>query len=252
LHIEDGELAIEVVYAGGGNTVVIVRYAEDVGRFIYMLSRRVLVNAPGLQLVIAHQEFDWERDCLSYKMDKMFTTHLAEQKRSRPLSAPLLGLGVTAMCQSTGFPAVGLTRPIAGDPTSVYPASPEIHSKLAAAEEANVHLRVLFDAVLGNSYDFPPNIDKLGRTPGDQSYIAIIHADGDGMGQRIQEIGKACQQSITGGNYAAVNREYVVRLRGFSQAVTAATHAAIQTILTTLKPQINRDGEIEYPTARAC
>ncbi len=250
LHIEDGQLAIEVVYAGGGNTVVIVRDAEDVEDFIRTLSRRVLINAPGLQLVIAHQPFDWEDDCLPDKIDEMFANYLAEQKRARSLSAPLLGLGVTAMCQSTGGPAVGLTQQIAGDPTSIYPASREIHAKLAAADEANGYLQRLFGAVLGNSYEFPLNIDKLGRTAGDQSYIAIIHADGDGMGQRIRNIGQACQQTVGEGTYAVVNREYVMRLRGFSQAVTSAAHKALENILTTLKQQINREGALEYPSAK--
>src|SRR5581483_5544312 len=55
--IEHG-LDAEVLYSGGGNFVVLFSELDKVKAFYSNLSRRALLEAPGLQLVIARQEMD--------------------------------------------------------------------------------------------------------------------------------------------------------------------------------------------------
>src|SRR2546425_6652215 len=132
--IEHG-LDAEVLYAGGGNFVVLFGGDDDKAKnaakeFTSNLSLRALLEAPGLQLVIAQQQMDWRQDILRDKLDEAFHT-LAIQKRNRAWSAPLLGLGVTAACRSTGLPATGIVRGIRGEPG--YLASDEIQAKVDVA-----------------------------------------------------------------------------------------------------------------------
>lgn len=235
-HIENPahNLDAEVLYAGGGNFVVLFRDERLAKDFTRVLSRKVLTEAPNLQLVIAQNSFDWNGESLSDKIKATFKK-LAEEKRARALSSPLLGLGVTVMCRSTGLPATQVVQPIPTDPTSVYPASAEIVAKLDAVAAANERLDIMFASTVGTSYAFPRDLDEMGRTAGEHSLIAVVHADGNGLGQRIMEIGAAfsCQPQ---------NRDYINALRTFSEQVNDAAQRALQDALGKLVTRIQNDG----------
>lgn len=238
----DHNLDAEVVYAGGGNFVTLFRTREHAKRFTGELSRKVLTDAPNLQLVIAQQELAWDANELSLRLafEKAFK-QLTIKKQARSLSAPLLGLGVTVMCQSTGLPAVGVTKRIDDDPG--YPASSEIHAKLDVAtkkahqqySEADQRLRRKIPP--RGQYDYPRDFEYLGGTKGEHSYIAVVHADGDGMGDRIKQIR----------DEAIDNRELINNLRAFSQGVEDAAIAALETTLLGVTIQ---GGKIPHPSLR--
>src|SRR5947209_10569108 len=86
--IENGGLDAEVLYAGGGNFVVLFRDENKAKEFNYKLSWRALEEAPGLQLVIAQQKMEWGKHVLCDKLDKVFHM-LTEQRRKHARSAPL-------------------------------------------------------------------------------------------------------------------------------------------------------------------
>lgn len=246
--IERNGLDAEVLYAGGGNTVVLFRDELGATDFINKLSRQVLTDAPNLQLVIECSPLDWDGESLVTKVDKVFKK-LAKQKSSRPASAPLLGLSVSMMCQSTGLPVVEIAKPIPTDPTSFYPASAEIVAKLQATNNANERLKGMFSDVLTNSYQFPLDFDDMGRASGNHSYIAVVHVDGDGMGKRIRELGRKYLQSDANGNYTEANRGYINALRKFSIAVEKSAKKALIETLKTLKSGIDAQGEIAHPNS---
>lgn len=240
--IEDRSAALdaEVLYAGGGNFAVLFSDQGGARAFTRKLSRKALIAAPNLQLVVAQESFDWGESL--FEKFKATFKKLAQEKRARLLSAPLLGLGVTVMCQSTGLPAQEVVRPIPTDPTSAYPASAEIVAKLEATDAANESLRKTFTATLGDNYAFPRDFDELGRSSGEHSYIAVVHADGNGMGQRIIDLGKAHSTDDK-------NRDYVSALRGFSDAVEDAAQAALNETLKQLITQVDNHGNIVHKNA---
>jgi hypothetical protein len=229
-------LDAEVLYAGGGNFVVLFREINHAKDFTKALSRKALTDAPNLQLVIVQEAFDWSQS-LAEKVKASFKK-LAEEKRSRTLSAPLLGLGVTVMCRSTGLPAVALAKKLGDDPER--PASSEILAKLRVVDrdgkklsEADKRLRDLLPCPDG--YDFPAQLDHLGGTKGEHNFIAVVHADGNGMGQRIMDIGRAHPRPQE-------NREYINTLRSFSEKVDEAAQMALRTVLHKLVQRVKRDG----------
>src|SRR5579884_3604366 len=193
--IERDNLDAEVLYAAGGNFVVLFggdneRAKGLAKQFTALLSQHVLLEAPGLQLVIAGQQMNWHEEALGDKRIEVF--HLLDvQKRTHARSAPLLGLSVTAACRSTGLPATGLVRGIGDEPP--YLASDEICAKVDVAtrhggtlSQADQRLQEVIG--LAEGYSYPADFDDMGATPGEYSHIAIVHADGNGVGQRIQEI----------------------------------------------------------------
>jgi len=237
-------LDAEVLYAGGGNFVALFREDGKARAFTRELSRKALTDAPNLQLVIAQNAFDWSADSLSDKVKTTFKK-LAEEKRSRTLSAPLLGLGVTVMCRSTGLPAVEMAPAIGSDPER--PASSEILAKLWVVDrhgkplsEADQRLRELLPCPDG--YDYPAQLDHLGGTKGEHNYIAVVHADGNGMGQRIMDIGKAHPTKDE-------NREYIKALRSFSEQVDKAAQGALRAVRDKLVQRLKGGDRIVHKNA---
>jgi len=237
--IENGGLNAEVLYAGGGNFVVLFDDENKAKKFNYKLSRRALEEAPGLQLVIAQQEMNWHKHVLRDKRNEVFHM-LTVQKRNHARSAPLLGLSVTASCRSTGLPATGVVRGIPGEPG--YLASDEIRAKVGVATRqgrdpslANQRLQEVIELAAG--YSYPSEFEDLGATAGEYSHIAVVHADGNGMGQRIREIGDECAT-------VDKNREFVLKLREFSIKVEDAAKKALKAVLDKLvKRVIDEDGD---------
>lgn len=228
---EDG-LKAEVIYVGGGNVVILFADEPAAQTFTRTYSHCLLTEAPNLQVVVHHQPFDWN-DCL-YEAVKSGFRRLAQKKEHHFYSSPLLGLGVTEMCQSTAFPAVALSWQIRNDDSSVYPISAETRAKLHAAYQKGRDLS-LADERLQNympcpgGHDYPRDFDDLGRSKGEQSYIAIIHADGDGIGQRLREVGKD-----------EPNRGYIEAVRAFSKAVDRAGQDALRDTISALAKKLER------------
>ncbi|MFN6069956.1 MAG: hypothetical protein ACK45T_22935, partial [Pseudanabaena sp.] len=106
-HIEQGGIIAEVVYAGGGNAVVLFKASDEYDypkQFARGLSKRVLKDAPGINLVVAHsQKFTWSysSNSLCKRIQNLIENEITQAKRERVPSSPLLGLGVTADCRST-------------------------------------------------------------------------------------------------------------------------------------------------------
>lgn len=227
--IEDpaDRLDAEVVYAGGGNFAVLFRDQLRAKEFVQKLSRRLLTEAPGLELVVARVPFQWT-DSLSRTMRAGFK-ELEEKKRAWVPSVPLLGLGVTVMCRSTGLPAVAF----AGIEEEQYPVSAEVLAKVANLREARERLKSLLPPPVG--YEYPENLDDLGRSFKEYSYIAVVHIDGNDMGQRKMEIGEEYKDPSR-------NRDYIVALRAFSSGVKEAAERALQRTISRLVDRLKQDG----------
>lgn len=228
-HIDDGELDAEVVYAGGGNTVLLFRSLDLAQAFTQQLSLKILREAPGLNLIAAHQSFDWNssENRLFDVVDTLINEKIERKKSDRKMSAPLLGLGVTADCTSTRLVAVGMSSEF-GAPND-YLVSREVQYKLTAvsnAEETNANrvLRQIFQdgdqSLLPDWCEFPLQFDDLGRSKDESSYVAIVHADGNQMGDRFKAWGKA----------SSSNRDYITRMRQLSWSVNKAGLEALKAV----------------------
>lgn len=231
-------LQAEVIYSGGGNFVVVFRGQERAEDFSLALSRRALRESPGLELVLASQPLTW-RGASGLALPQAVTgafKQLEAKKRRQAPPLPLLGLGVTEACLSTGLPAVGMTPPF-GTRGDSFPAAAAVLAKHKAVKAANERLARELSQVLdrasarldGKRTDFPHEFDFLGRSSGEFSYIAVIHADGNGVGQRILELGQ----------HAASDRDYVAKMRAFSQKLSTASKTALVSTLNQMVEAID-------------
>ncbi|MBD2410388.1 hypothetical protein FACHB389_01405 [Nostoc calcicola FACHB-389] len=222
--IETSELNAELIYAAGGNALIIFKSHELAIRFTKILGRRVLEKAPGINLLVAHADFDWENNDLYSVVEELKRNQIDRQKYERIPSAPLLGLGVNASCNSTQLPAVDRSDQYINysddEDIDSYLISTETKQKLKAVSEANKHLQSIFAEVFDqNIYQFPYRTDHLGRSGGESSYTAVVHADGNGMGNRFKAHGMGRE-----------NRDYINAIRAFSKSVDRAGINALKAV----------------------
>ncbi|WP_016949982.1 hypothetical protein [Anabaena sp. PCC 7108] len=236
--IETSEFNAEIVYAGGGNTLILFKSREIAISFTRILSKRVLEKAPGINLVVAHADFDWDEDNLYQVVKDLMEGEIDHRKHERIPSAPLLGLGVTAVCNSTQLPAVDRSNKYIqyGDEEEAdsYLISTETKQKLKAVDRANKKLQDMFaDVVDGDIYQFPYRTDHLGRSQRESSYVAIVHADGNGMGKRFQKYGEDAKN----------NRDYIERMGDFSKSVHKAGKNALKAVVEVITKSI-KEGKV--------
>lgn len=202
--IEDGELASELLYTGGGNAVVLFKNRDIAVEFAGSLTRKVIQKAPGLEIILVHRDIDWQNESLNDVLQQAMED-LAKRKADRFASTPQLGLGVTATCVYTGLPAVDYEK----DTGRIISA--EVKAKVDAAEKAHRRLKNLLKDILDlNNYEIPKDFEDFGRTKGESSYIAVVHIDGNQMGMRIKDY---IQQN------SSDNRSLIAALRKFSNSI---------------------------------
>jgi hypothetical protein len=177
----DAKPQAEVVYGGGGKTLIIFRDGEEAAKkFVTCLTNRVLREAPGLTLAVAHQPFSWDKHAKNFNaLNESLLQNLEKHKQEIQPSMPLLGLGVTAVCQSTGLPAMimrtdenqiklpfenrEIPLQVPGETEPPRLISLEIAYKLGFRDLAQTRLKHLFGKkVLERKFDFPSDMDKLG------------------------------------------------------------------------------------------
>lgn len=219
--IEVNALDIEVIYTGGGNVLALFKDEPQVQSFARIYSRQLLCQAPGLDVPMAWRAFDITHDKLAATLDDL-ARDLKQKKRSRAWSSPLLGLGVTQACHSTGMPAVA-TRNMGT--TRDYPVSAEILAKHEVWQEADSRFQKIADPA---PYTYPHELDDLGRSEGEHSYIAVVHADSNNMGDRIKKITQNATSS----------RAAIEQLRQFSRALDQAGQTALAYLVDLLKNNV--------------
>jgi hypothetical protein len=239
--INTSGLIAEIIYAGGGNSLILFKTIEIAKDFTQKLSKYILIKAPGINLVAAHKEFTWN-ESLYYVVQNLMENELEQLKRAKISSSPLQGLSVTASCNSTQLAAVDWSDKYIGkDEQDSYLISRETKAKLIAGRLAIRSLKNKFQKLFSDKvYDFAIRMDHLGRSVNESSYYAIVHADGNGMGKRFKGFGLKGRTQ----NPNDPNRGYIEAMRSLSKSVNNAGIIAIEKVITSIIDSIDNEGKI--------
>ncbi len=169
-----------VVYYRGGNALVIFNDIETAKLITEKLALKVLNNSGGLlNFMVAYYPSklkNFQDDFRKLMLD------LKNKKNSHILTTPLLGIGITKTDLSSGLPAFKIyERDFISKPSLLKRKKAEKQLKTDGKKR-------YYDFLLKNikaEYDFPLDLDDLGQKIGEK-YVAIVHIDGDNMGQKIQ------------------------------------------------------------------
>lgn len=257
--LKDG-LDVEMVYEGGGTAMLLCADKDVATRFIRAITLTALRRARGLELVAIQDTFEWTAASLARRHESL-RGQLARRKLNRPLSTPLVGLGVTAGCVFTGLPAIGwdddekvVGREAAGKARAIGGNRKRIAAvvadKLRAEDRGKERLHRLLPQVRQRGFEFMYDFDEFGER-GEMSYIAVIHADGNRMGQRFEGIADAFADPDSNGSYANANQDYVNAVRALSQAIKykarQALNATVDYLLASLGPDFKFGGVVSTP-----
>ncbi|MGV8122533.1 MAG: hypothetical protein AB2L14_22475 [Candidatus Xenobiia bacterium LiM19] len=213
----------EIGYIGGGNALLLFQKREIAEKFIREWTTRLLLKAPGVATAVALNEFDCEQ--FSDSLKKLFLILQDNKSRYHPQTV-IPRHGITAECTRSN-----LSMEIWCDeiPENGAYISSVTNAKIKAAKENERYFNTLFRGNLCESYCFTDEFEQLGSTPGENSHIAVVHIDGNGMGKRFQKLND------------------LPSLRRLSISVHKATHRAFETLLTALGeslPQLINNEEI--------
>lgn len=216
---------VDSVYRGGGNTLLLFHDDMAADAFVREFSTRLLEEAPGLLTVVERLTIRWDQDSLRDKLQEL-RGRLARRKAAFSLGRPLPGLGVTAACVFTGEPAAHIRRISPNDPPTLFSAS--VAARLGCFQQGDADLRSLLPENLPPDVRPVSDFDDFG-THGESSYIAIVHADGNNMGDRIKDL-----PFDNGGDRTAANDAYALLLANFSKKASEAASEALRATLVAL------------------
>lgn len=254
-----GRSGAEVLYAGGGNTVILFQgddsqEGEDTSQslaqdFVYRLGVRMLQEAPGLNLYAAHSDYTWEGAKALPTVVEETIKELGRQKGRDPGSQPALGWPVTAACTSTGLPANGAHPDIEGKTGAASRANQQVQLKWSSSEQADDRLRAMFPEIgQHKEFDWTNNFETLANLPErNDSYIAVVHADGNGMGARIKRL----TDEFAGRPNEP--REYITEMRKLSCNVQKTAQNALKRTITALTAHLadfEGPGPKQHPTVK--
>ena len=188
----------KVVYIGGGNALLLFNSeaAENVEKeVISAFTKKVLEQCPGLQTGAAIGEMDFtSKD----KMQNSFSDLRVQLKKNQSCIIPRMNVaqtGLTLECDINGESANYCDRDHDIKPgKEVRFFSQEVAAKTKAAKKAGRWLKEELNKIFKehgkenvlDGYEFPSELEDLGQTEG-ENYIAVIHVDGNNMGERFAQ-----------------------------------------------------------------
>ncbi|MGB9666588.1 MAG: Cas10/Cmr2 second palm domain-containing protein [Candidatus Cryosericum sp.] len=206
-HIETEGAMVEVVEAISGKAILLVKDEKAAKAIVQHVTQKALDEAPGIDVKGAVAGFEWnEPGSVAKGLKKAYRRYEELRTSMHGPESRFLRLPFVAECASSGMPAAGVDKD--GVPVSLQTVAKREPAK-------DVH-----DAVsrqwAPEGWTFAYNLDKA-------DWMAVVHADGNGLGQVFMNFENYCGSPIP-----VDNRKYVDTLRRFSCAVDVCTHKAFK------------------------
>jgi len=208
----DGTKPVDVGYIGGGNALVFLQNAEQAQKFVEAWTEILLVQAPGLTTAVAHGNFTLDQFQPSF--EKLFRQLKCNKARYGPITS-LPRHGITAECARSNVSAE-----LYNDWVENY-ISAGVNARIEAAKAAKQEIEEKYEKKFGKDFGeklcFSDELDDLGGIRHEDSHIAIVHIDGNDIGERFKQA-----PSLTA-------------IRALSKTVNEATEAAFDAVVKTAK-----------------
>lgn len=216
--------AIEAVIATSGKALLLARGERLAKNFVQAWSRIVVKEAPGLDAVAVYSREPVDPSLpLSSSSKNSFLQAFRETSRQMTLlraqgqASPLARfqrLPIAAECTYSGLPAVGLEAGTGGgDP---LPVSGPAGAQREASRDPSFQARIR--GLFPENWESKLFADKGLASLEGRDWLAVVHADGNGLGQLFIDFDRWVDALKNG---AATGRDYIRRYREFSSALDA-------------------------------
>lgn len=183
--VENGQ--VEIGYIGGGNALLLFKNEEGAITFVKKWTSKLLVKSPGIIPAVAIDMLNITSandNNFGKEKDKLFRK-LAESKGKYIPQTIIPRHGITAECSHTGYSMETWCEELPKDEQKYL--SSVSTAKITAAKLAKDKLENLLKELKLSKYTFTDQLDKLGQQRGEDSHIAIVHIDGNEMGERFKK-----------------------------------------------------------------
>ena len=215
---------VNLIYVGGGNAALLCKSRDIACQVVSAWSRELVVSAPGLRVVVGYSEVNSSfAEAYRVALDNL---NLCEE--ALPFGSILYSLPVVRTCTTTGLPASLLSKE---DEEWISQAAQTKRKQVGSKDRpgcAQTDISEEFGSVLEPKpkHDLPKQhfaieLEDLGGYEG-QSHIAVVHADGNGMGDMLNEVIDERNQG---------DAEFLHHLRAFSTSVSLLSQDALQKTL---------------------
>lgn len=207
---------VESIVKAAGNIKLILDSEEDCRRIVFQFPKYAMEKAPGITLSQAVVK------CKSDKQMENDRQELEERLRAqRNCPTKSLTLGSVAMHRSplTGLPA------IPGKDGEVLDEG--VMRKREILDEKDVN-KTLFEIFTGDEVKYSEMGLEIRDLTGKNDWIAVIHADGNSLGELVKDLGKEGKE----------------KLREFSENLDEATRRAAQEAYKKVKEEY--EGKIDF------
>ena len=186
----------DVGYVGGGNALLLFTNQQYAKKFLKEWTKTLLLYTPGITTAVALNEIiinlNKPEDFIKSKK-RLFD--LLQKNKSEFVPQTIIPKhGITAECRRTGL-SLDVQNNTVKDYVSIV-----ANSKINAARKAKENIHEQFKDILKDQYCFSDDLEKIGSIEGEDSHIAIVHIDGNNMGDRfkvLESFQKIRELSIT-------------------------------------------------------
>ena len=220
----------EYVFAGGGKSVFEFDSEEQARRFIKDVSTAVLREYPGMELFMALNEYDENKESVIEAINTLYKK-LEEKKSSRKSVFRFYGSGLTEQCRRTQLPAVTY------DEREGYLSAESLVKLTKARKSQNESFEELLPDK--DKYRFAKEFSELGGISGIKDYIAVVVLDGNKMGKKIEKFRDAFISENGAVNYN-FNLKYKKKFRELCEKIDNCYRTAVRNMVSDLAK--NYDG----------
>ncbi len=164
---------VDIGYIGGGNALIFTDSVERAKEIVKKFSTLLLERAPGLRTAYAIGDFDTED---FQKSNNSLFKKLSEMKKNFIPEIKLFRSGINAECPYTGEPAEVYDGEEGRFVSSTFLAMRNRRKSKFTEEIEN-----LCDK---EGFSLTDDIERFGQIKGDTNYIALVHIDGNDMGEK--------------------------------------------------------------------
>lgn len=193
----DKTINTEIIYIGGGNAMVLFRDKEVFQMVSQNLARKVAKNCQGIYLAAAYTD----TQLVNFAEDvKKLNKNMADKKAGmirQPIYSPFPAVEqdnsnhqpITRCCRHRDE-ANSYEKKGDKEKHQIENMTEMQYQKWIAYGEAREKRTGKLYPNIGEkvNYDYPVDMDLLCREPGGNSYTAVVHIDGNGMGAQIQKV----------------------------------------------------------------
>ncbi|GIX04038.1 MAG: hypothetical protein KatS3mg113_1044 [Planctomycetaceae bacterium] len=218
------EKHVEVILAASGKAILLVDEKERARTIVNKVTVRALEEAPGLQAYGVILPFDFNTD-VHAAMNQLHARYESVRSQLPGADSRFLRIPVITDCQSSGYPAAKMH----GSARRGFEALSAMSiSKLNAADPG---LRRIRQIVPPQKQKYlPMSVQQLSAEQPehqDGGWLAVIHADGNGLGQVFLNFDQFVNFADTTSPEQR-NRRYIDQLRAFSLALDVCTAEAFR------------------------